>query len=67
MLNLTFGSKSILKELKKRVQFAPIKKRYKRKYILTQRRKIPVRVRFDDKEFTSRYKRVALRSLPNVI
>ena len=28
---------------------------------------MPVGVRFDDKEFTSRYKRVALRSLPNVI
>ena len=52
---------------KKRVRFTPIKKKYKRKYILKQKRKIPVRIRFDDKEFTSRYERVALRSLPNVI
>ena len=43
------------------------KKKCKRKYILKQRRGIPVRVRLNDKEFTSRYKRVALRSLPNVI
>ena len=43
------------------------KKKYKRKYILKRRRKISVRVRFDGKEFTSGYKRVALRSLPNII
>ena len=52
---------------KKRVRFAPVKKKFKRKYDLKQRKKMPVGVRFDDKEFTSRYKRVALRSLPNVI
>ena len=52
---------------KKKGSICSNQKKFKRKYVLKQREKMPVGVRFDDKEFTSRYKRVALRSLPNVM